>query len=30
MDKYQAELDEFTERFENFKNARMILYGIGR
>lgn len=28
--KYQIELDEFTARFEKYKNSKMILYGIGR
>lgn len=29
-DKYQIELDEFTEKFKNHKNEKIILYGIGR
>ena len=28
--KYQIELDEFEGRFKNYKNLRIILYGIGR
>ncbi len=29
-EKYQIEIDEFTERFQNLKDARIVLYGIGR
>ena len=29
-EKYQIEIDEFKERFENYKGARIVLYGIGR
>lgn len=28
--KYQIEIDEFTERFTEYKEKRIILYGIGR
>ena len=28
--KYQIEIDEFTARFGKYKDARIILYGIGR
>lgn len=28
--KYQIELDEFTARFDQYRNSKMILYGIGR
>lgn len=30
QDKYQIEIDEFRERFEAYKNKRIIIYGIGR
>lgn len=29
-EKYQGEIDEFAERFKDFKNAKIVLYGIGR
>lgn len=29
-DKYQAEIDEFIDRFSFYKNKRIVLYGIGR
>ena len=29
-DKYQIEIDEFSDRFAKYKNARIVLYGIGR
>ena len=28
--KYQIELDEFNDNFEEFKQSRIVLYGIGR
>ena len=28
--KYQIELDEFRENFKEYKNSRIVLYGIGR
>ncbi len=30
QDKYQIEIDEFRERFSDFQDQRIILYGIGR
>lgn len=29
-DKYQLEIDEFSDRFARYRNARIVLYGIGR
>lgn len=29
-EKYQIEIDEFTDRFGSYKNRRIVLYGIGR
>lgn len=29
-DKYQIEIDEFSDRFAKYRNARIVLYGIGR
>ena len=29
-DKYQIEIDEFSDRFAKYKDARIVLYGIGR
>lgn len=29
-EKYQIEIDEFTDRFGSYKNKRIVLYGIGR
>ena len=28
--KYQIELDEFNENFKEFKQSKIVLYGIGR
>ena len=29
-EKYQMEIDNFKKRFQNYHNARIVLYGIGR